>query len=83
MIVEILNSAIEAVVDRIALNTMSFPDALKIWDPPQCCCHYRRRDYLVHPVMVAFWITFQISINLWFIVQFMVPKSPLLYILTA
>ena len=20
-------------------------------------CHYRRRDYLVHPVMVAFWIT--------------------------
>ncbi len=36
MIVEILNSAIEAVVDRIALNTMSFPDALKIWDPPQC-----------------------------------------------
>ncbi len=36
MIVEILNSAIEAVVDRIGSDTMSFPDALKIWDPPRC-----------------------------------------------
>lgn len=37
MIVEILNSAIEAVeLTELALNTMSFPDALKIWDPPQC-----------------------------------------------
>ena len=36
MIVEILNSAIELWLTELALNTMSFPDALKIWDLPQC-----------------------------------------------
>lgn len=39
MIVEILNSAIEAVVDRIGfLNTMSFPAVRKIWDRLRCYC---------------------------------------------
>ncbi len=54
MIVEILNSAIEAWLTELALNTMSFPDALKIWVRRGADCDYRRRDNLVHPVMSHF-----------------------------
>lgn len=38
MIVEILNSAIEAVVGASVLNTMSFPAVRKIWDRLRCYC---------------------------------------------
>lgn len=38
MIVEILNSAIEAVVTASVLNTMSFPAVRKIWDRLRCYC---------------------------------------------
>ncbi len=54
MIVEILNSAIEEWLTELALNTMSFPDAQKIWIRRGADCHYRRRDYLVHSVMSHF-----------------------------
>ncbi len=42
---------------ELALNTMSFPDAQRYGIRRGADCHYRRRDYLVHSVMVAFWIT--------------------------
>lgn len=58
MIVEILNSAIEAVVDRIGSEYHELSRTRKRYGI-RCGadCHYRRRDYLVHSVMVAFWIT--------------------------
>lgn len=37
MIVEIINSAIEAVVDRIGLSIMSFPGARKTWALRRFC----------------------------------------------
>ena len=59
MIVEILNSAIEAVVDRIGSEYHELSGRAKDMGSRHrsADCHYRRRDYLVHPVMVAFWIT--------------------------
>ena len=58
MIVEILNSAIEAVVDRIGSEYHELSG--------------RAKDMGSAAVLIAI----QNSINLWFIVQFMVPKSP-------
>ena len=58
MIVEILNSAIEAVVDRIGSEYHELSGRAKDMGIRRGAdCHYRRRDYLVHSVMVAFWIT--------------------------
>ncbi len=48
MIVEILNSASKPWLTELALNTMSFPDALKYGIRRGADCDYRRRDYLVH-----------------------------------
>ena len=77
MIVEILNSAIEAVVDRIGSEYHELSG--------------RAKDMGSAAVLIAiivavitwcillwshFGYPFQNSINLWFIVQFMVPKSP-------
>jgi diacylglycerol kinase (ATP) len=42
MIVEILNSAIEAVVDRIGSDFTSFLGARKIWDLRRCCWRLSR-----------------------------------------
>ena len=58
MIVEILNSAIEAVVDRIGSEYHELSGRAKdMGSAAVLIANYRRRDNLVHPVMVAFWIT--------------------------
>lgn len=57
MIVEILNSAIEAVVDRIGSEYHELSGRAKDMGCGGVDRDYRRSDYLVHPVMVAFWIT--------------------------
>lgn len=46
IIVEIINSAIEAVVDRISLTPTSYPGVLKIWDQQQSCW---RLSWLLSP----------------------------------
>ncbi len=58
MIVEILNSAIEAVVDRIGSEYHELSGRAKdMGSGGGVDRDYCRSDYLVHPVMVAFWIT--------------------------
>jgi diacylglycerol kinase (ATP) len=54
MIVEILNSAIEAVVDRIGSDFMSFLGAQKTWGLRRCCWRLSRRDHLGHAALVTF-----------------------------
>ena len=57
MIVEILNSAIEAVVDRIGSEYHELSGRAKDMGSAAVLIAIIVRDYLVHSVMVAFWIT--------------------------